>query len=138
MKAEPASYPDKPLFAILYSIALYELMDHSQEQKNEYAILGKLEDPGYPDRPFKVGMADFLKKTSRAKPDKRAARRAVERIRKFLPLSGVVNGVEYPALSYADYDEKQNTLTFASPYINKVIMEIARTNASRGQEAGNR
>ena len=128
LKADPAMSTDTPLFALLYSIALYETMDHAENRDaaDADALLRKLSDPGYPDRPFKVGMPDLVKSMGYAKPDKRTARRIVERIKKLQRLTGVLDGIEYPALAYVGYDEAEDALTFHSPYINRTIMAITR------------
>ena len=51
---------------------------------------------------------------------------------KFRPFDSVVgilnNGSYYRLLSFAEYDKETNSITFASPYMNKIIMALRESN----------
>lgn len=121
---------DLPTLRVLYSVILQDVRDTA---KNPDGIAAQVNDPQYLGHSVKIYLPDFLRALGyKANNSKDGIAYAVTKIMSYARILGVMeewhNGriyrSHYPVMQLIGHNDKDNTLQFASPYINRLIMTI--------------
>ena len=128
---------DLPTLRALYSIILQDLTDMLKDVET---IAAKSRDPQYLGHSVKIYLADFLRMLGyKSNTSKAATNYAVAKIMSFNSVLGLMEEnirgrtyhSKYPVMVFMGYDDTNGTLSFASPYINKIIMDIAQARINK-------
>lgn len=121
---------DLPTLRALYSVILQDVQDTAKDPEK---IISQVNDPQYLGHSVKIYLPDFLQMLG-YKPNgsKDGVALAVAKIMSYNRILGVLReyyggreyNSHYPVMIFMGHNEKDNTLHFASPYINKLIMTI--------------
>ena len=131
---------DLPTLRALYSVILKDL---GEMMTDADTIMEKVKDPQYLGHSVKLYLADFMRMTGyEANTSKEAQAFAIAKISSFQRVIGVteehargrVYHSMYPVMVWMGYDDKDGTLSFASPYINWLIMTIAQNAIQRDKQ----
>ena len=83
-------------------------------------------------------LAKHLGINVRGEGDKAKANDLMKKLNAFRNVIGVLdNGSFYPLLVFLGYNKNENTITFGSPYMNRVLVELRKSNTviKKGKEA---
>ena len=111
---------DLGMLRIFYSIILREF------EKTKYSNLQDVIKLYIPDLAESMGLQRNINKAG--------IQRLIETIQSFHNIVGVMHGTRagkpskslYPVLNFEGYDDKKNTISFSSPYMNMVIQTVYR------------
>lgn len=122
---------------VLYGIILQDL------SRDLDAVIEQAGSPKFLTHPTRIYLPDFLRAIGMAPNlNKTNIDAAINRIMSYRSILGImtehVRGrtyhSKYPVMLFAGYDDKDNTLTFTSPYINQLIANIAQASVRRDKQ----
>ncbi len=102
---------DLPLMRIFYSIVLNTFLHNLKENKPQTPTLS-------------VYLPDLFAFWGRRQINKEQTVELINRIMSFQTLVGVVDGDLLPILVYMGQEQQKNTISFAAPYMNRVIEKV--------------
>ena len=102
---------DLPLMRIFYSIVLNTFLHNLKENKPQTPTLS-------------VYIPDLFAFWGRRTINREQTVELIDKIMSYHTLVGVVDGDLLPVLVYMGEDQKKNTISFASPYMNRVIEKV--------------
>lgn len=138
-RPQAVSELDLPTLRALYSVILQELREAAE---NPDEIMARAKDPKYLSHSVRLYLPDVLKMLG-YKPNGShdGATYAVAKIMRYNRILGVMeekaNGriykSHYPVMLFVGHNGKDNTIEFASPYINKLVMTILHASIQRNK-----
>ncbi|MCH5174191.1 MAG: hypothetical protein J1D85_08315 [Bacteroidales bacterium] len=132
MEPKTISNLDLPTLRALYSVILQDVQNMAIDLD---ALAKKAKDPQYLGHSVKIYLSNFLQMLGYNKHlSKDSADYAVRKIMSYQNIIGVMEEHVgdrtyrslYPVMVFHGYDDKDGTLTFASPYINVLIINILK------------
>lgn len=121
---------DLPTLRALYSVIFQDVQDAAKDAQR---IIAQVNDPQYLGHNVKIYLPDFLKMLGyKPNSSKDGVAFAVAKIMSYSRILGVMeedqNGrvyrSHYPVMQLVGHNDKDNTIQFSSPYINRLIMTI--------------
>lgn len=121
---------DLPTLRALYSVILQEVRETA---KNPEEIISQVNDPQYLGHNVKIYLPDFLQMLGyKANGSKDGVAYAVAKVMSYNRILGVMEEYQggrryqshYPVMQLVGHNDKDNTIQFSSPYINRLIMTI--------------
>lgn len=131
---------DLPMLRAIYSVIL---QDVSEMLQDENTITEKLADPQYLGHSVKLYLSEFMHMMGYEKNGSRENEKlTVKKITEFNNVIGVMEtslgGRKrqslYPVMLFMGYNVEDGTVRFASPYINKLIMDIAKASIQKNEK----
>ena len=102
---------DLPLLRVFYSIILNTFLNNLKEEKQQSPTLN-------------VYLPDLFSFVGRNTVSRNDVTSLIDNIISYHTLMGIIDGDILPVLVYLGEDQKKNTISFSSPYMNRVIEKI--------------
>lgn len=129
-RPQAVSNLDLPTLRALYSVILQDVQDASKDPEK---LVSQVSDPRYIEHSVKIYLPDFLKMLGyKPNTSKDGIAFAVAKVMSYNRILGVTReyygGRMYnshlPVMLFMGYEEKDNTIRFISPYMNKLVTVI--------------
>lgn len=139
-RPQRVSQLDVPTLSALYTILLAETMKSVTDLDS---IINLLRDPGFLDRSVTIYMPDFLRMMGHGGKAGRNVENAVmAKIASYEGIMGVMKEQKggrtycdyYPVMQLRANEQSENTIRFASPYLNKSIAKILNESIQRDKK----
>lgn len=137
---ETLSRLDTPMLMALYSIILDDVKKTSRTTAE---IETAMKDPQYLGRSIKIYLPDFLKMLGYSPNiSKNMEDYIINKIAGYSSMLGLLEEKEngriyqskYPVIVFMGYDARSNTMHFASPYFNMLILKIMESSIQRDKQ----
>ena len=121
---------DLPTLRALYSVILQDVQDAAKDPEK---IISQVNDPQYLSHSVKIYLPDFLKMLGyKPNSSKDGISYAIAKVMSYSRILGVMEEYQggrprtshYTVMQLVGHDDTENTISFSSPYINKLIMTI--------------
>ena len=121
---------DLPTLRALYSVILQDVQDAAKDPDR---IIAQVNDPQYLSHNVKIYLPDFLQMLGyKPNSSKDGVAYAVAKILSYSRILGVMEEYQggrlykshYPVMQLVGHNDKDNTIQFSSPYMNRLIMTI--------------
>ena len=138
-RPQAVSELDLPTLRALYSVILQELRE-AIEDPNE--LISRAKDPKYLSHSVRLYLPEVLKMLGyKPNSSRDGVTYAVAKIMRYNRILGVMeekaNGrvykSHYPVMLFVGHNGKDNTIEFASPYINKLVMTVLHASIQMGK-----
>ena len=117
---------DMAMLKLLYAITLYGIMGKAADPDfaDAETIMRNLSDPRLLDHADRIFMPDVVRAIGHRNHGDAVMDAIVKEMESLRPLEAIAGGERCRVVSRMDYDAKDNTLVFSSPYFNRIIPSI--------------